>query len=82
MGWSVASDVSPAITAPSENAPDLTILCTYATVNKMGLDPPNSCGALWLHIDDETEARLRQLANESRKRASRRRAARSKPNTS
>lgn len=44
--------------------------------------PGRRCGALWLHIDDEVEARLRQLANESRKRASRRRAARSKPNTS
>jgi hypothetical protein len=44
--------------------------------------PGRHRGALWLHIDDEVEARLRQLANESRKRVSRRSAARSKPNTS
>jgi DNA invertase Pin-like site-specific DNA recombinase len=44
--------------------------------------PGRRLGALWLHIDDEAERRLSQLANESRQRRRRRRAPRAKPHTS
>jgi hypothetical protein len=45
-------------------------------------DPRRAHGPLWLHIDDTAELRLRDLAEDSRRRLSRRRrAAQNKPTT-
>jgi hypothetical protein len=50
---------------------------------RISRQPGRLSGALWLHIDEETEARLTGLAEAARKRSDRRRTARrSEPTTS